>query len=359
MFFDERSARISRRGSASLGAGLLAAASLSPARAAEPARGSGTTDFLIWQAPVGCATAAAVRERVHELLGEPELDLRHVQRVEGRVTELARGWRLHLTLVDAHGQRERTLESEQCQDLAEAAAVAITLAFEAARAEVDAGGAEAHGSVAETNAVPPEPVTPDAAPANEPPASEAREDAASDDADAAEAAAEATAASAALGAELLVDVNSLPSVSLGLSLFGALRWSELRLALFAAWLPEAEEAVAPDQSVSFTLLSGGLRACYGIGHGLVDTSLCAGAELGRLAASGSGLFQSRDVSDLWLAPQLGLELGAPLGSSLSLRARADALFPLLRQSYAVNETEDVHATPAVAVRASAGVWLAF
>jgi hypothetical protein len=329
-----------------LGAVLGVAAARPSSAAAEPSpSGARSAEFLTWRAPVGCSTAAAVRERVSELLGEPELDLRHVQRVEGRVTEAASGWTLHLTVVDAHGRRERRLASDQCQDLAEAAAVAITLAFEAARAE--AASAEALSAPGVT----PEP-EPRPALAEPPPVSDVTDPAAPQ-------ATPAPVTTMALGLEVLVDINSLPVVAPGLAVSGALRWSELRLAVFAAWLPDAEESVGLDQNVSFSLLSGGLRACYALGHGVVDTSLCAGAELGRLAASGSGLYRAQSVSDLWLAPQVGLELGVPLAASLGLHLRADAVFPLLRHAYAVNETQDVHETASVAARLAAGASLAF
>jgi hypothetical protein len=305
----------------------------------------GQSDFLSWQAPVGCSTAAAVRERVSELLGEPDLDLRHVQRVEGRVTEAAAGWTLHLTLIGARGRRERTLDSEHCQDLAEAAAVAITLAFEAARAEAEA---ESTGT---PDARTPAATGPEPAPA--PTVADA------DSSERIEAPARGPTPDVAFGAELLVDINSLPGVAPGVSLFGALYWSELRLALFAAWLPDATESVAPEQDVSFSLLSAGLRACYTLGRGLVDTALCAGGEIGQVSANGAGLFRARSVSDLWLAPQLGLELGVPLGPAFAVRARGDTLVPLLRHGYAVNETDNVHETPGVVVRVAVGASVEF
>jgi hypothetical protein len=327
-------------------AALAAALSLPATAAAEPGAPSpGSSDFLSWQAPVGCSTAAAVRERVGELLGQPELDLRHVQRVEGRVTEAANGWTLHLTLVDAHGQRERTLDSEHCQDLAEAAAVAITLAFEAARAEAEAASAATSETEARAAAEP------------EPAPAPSQADAASSESVA--ALASEPAPDFAFGAELLFDANSLPGITPGASLFGTLRWSALRLSLFAAWWPENTESVAPEQDVSFSLLSAGLRACYTLGRGLVDTALCAGAEIGQLSASGAGLFRAQSVDDLWLAPQLGLELGVPLGPAFAVLARADAVVPLLRHGYAVNETDNVHETPAVAVRVAVGVAVSF
>lgn len=332
------------------GLALAATLGLPGTAAAEPGSDRPPPEsFLLWQAPVGCSTAAAVRERVSELLGEPELDLRQVRRVEGRVTEATNGWTLHLTLVGAAGRRERTLGSEHCQDLAEAAAVAISLAFEAARAGAESGS----DSMPSPEAASPTPIAPLA---NAQPAGAAAEAA---NAPPAEGPSDGGRLRAELGAELLLDGNSLPIAAPGVALVGALRWSALRLAVFGVWLPDATESVAPEQDVSFSLLSAGLRACYTLGRGLVDTSLCAGAEIGRVSASGAGLFLARSVSDLWIAPQVGLELGVPLGQAFAVLARVDALAPLQRQRYAVNETDDVHQTPSVALRVALGASLAF
>lgn len=351
---DERAATASGRRPRCWGAALRAGAfvaSLSHVAASQPApvapaRADARDDFLVWHAPPGCSTAAAIRERVSELLGEPELDLRHVRRVEGRVSEARGGWALHLTLVDALGKRERQLESPHCADLAEAAAVAISLAFEAARARERAEPALAAEPAAS------------AAPAPEPPppAAPGRDSASP-------APPPALAASGALepslGAELWLDARALPSAAGGVSLVFALRSSDLRLGAFGAWLPGVERSVGPGQSIHFSLLLGGVRACYTLGHGILDTALCAGFEAGRLSARSAGLVSARSVSDLWLAPQLGLELTSALSSHLALHLRADAIAPLLRQGYAVNETDDVHHVAGLGVRAAFGFLVGF
>lgn len=162
-----------------------------------------------------------------------------------------------------------------------------------------------------------------------------------------------------MGAELWLDGGALPAAAAGVSVIGALRVAELRLGAFVGWLPGVARSVAPGQSVDFSLWVGGVRACQALGHGVVDTALCAGFEAGRLSARGASLLAARSVSDLWLAPALGLELGSALGSHLALHLRADAIAPLLRQGYAVNETDDVHHVPSVAVRGALGVLVGF
>jgi hypothetical protein len=349
---------------------LAAAADARATEPAAPTRSTRSGDFLLWQAPPGCSSAAALHERVRELVGETELDLKRVQRVEGRVSESQGGWTLHLRLVDALGPRERELRAEHCTDLAEAAAVAITLAFEAARsreaelakgagtsgaASDDAASDEAAGNhaadddaadddAASEPASPPDPPAPaDAAPVDEHPAE--------------------TGPRYGLGVELVVDVGTLPVTAPGVSLFGALRWSELQLAIYALWLPGADKAVAPEQSVEFSLASGGVTAGYALGHGWVDTVVCAGIEAGSVSARGAGLVNSRSVHDLWLAPHAGLELSAHPGGGFAVFVRGEAVIPLLRQSYAVNDivagSASVDTIASVGARLAGGALIAF
>jgi hypothetical protein len=161
------------------------------------------------------------------------------------------------------------------------------------------------------------------------------------------------------GAELWLDAHALPAAAAGASVVAALRATDLRVAAFAAWLPGVDRSVGPGQSVRVALLIGGVRACYTLGHGFVDTALCAGVEAGRLSARGAGLLSARSANDPWLAPQLGLELSSAISSHLALQLRADAIVPLLRQGYAVNETQDVHHVASLGVRAAFGLVVGF
>jgi hypothetical protein len=275
-----------------------------------------------------------VKARVSELLGQPQLELKDVRRVEGRVTETFGGWTLELTVVDALGTRERVLTAEQCSDLAEAAAVAITLAFEAARSRAESAAIQ---------------LTPPPATHEPPPDAPLPEDADQTQ----------ETARGAIGLELVLDPTTLPSAVIGPSLSAALRWPNVRLGIYAMWLPDGKMTVAPSQGIEMSLLGGGARACYTIGHGIVDTAACAGFEAGRLSARGAGLAGAQTVTDLWLAPQLGLELSPRVTDTLALFARADLVVPLLRQKYAVNETQDVYELSSVGARVALGAVVTF
>jgi hypothetical protein len=348
---------------------LLGLALGSTANAEQPAVSSapaGVDEFLVWNAPRGCATADSVSARVKELLGESILDRTHVQRVGGRVTHERDGWALDLELMGRFGKRERHLEADTCGDLAEAAAMAITLAFEAARAGEDAAASPAPAA---PDATASDATAGDAAaggtdehPLSEPPQSIPPSGAAASPGEAA-GAATPMASSAGLrlrvGVEIVGDVTSLPSLAPGVSLVARVRATEWDLAAYGLWLPGLERALEPGQSVRFALLGAGVRGCYRLGQGLLDTALCAGLEAGRLSAEGVGLQSAERVSDLWLTPHVGLELRAEVSRSLGLYVRGEAIAPLFRQKYAVNDNQSVHRVAALGVRGAAGVMLGF
>jgi hypothetical protein len=346
--------------------GVACSAAPNLARAQEPrARPPRSEDFLSWRAPPGCGAAAAIRERVTELLGQRELDLKQVERVEGRVNQTRDGWALELRLFDRFGVRERRLASRHCDDLAEAAAVAITLAFEAARSRAAEGsGSEGSGTTPlgpDRARAPVKPTpTPSPSPSAPPPESGIAGPASTDSPGASAAQGEhGEEAHTALGAELLVDAHSLPAVAIGPGVIGALRWDDLSVGLFAAWFPGAEKTVAPNQRAEFSLVVAGARVCYTLGHGLVDTALCAGFEAGQISARGAGLLEARSARDLWLAPDLGLALRAEPWSSFALGAHAEAFAPLLRQGYGIDQTENIYHVRSLGVRAGFGFLVGF
>jgi hypothetical protein len=130
-------------------------------------------------------------------------------------------------------------------------------------------------------------------------------------------------------------------------------------ALFAAWFPGAEKTVAPNQSAEFSLVVAGARVCYALDHGLVDTALCAGFEAGQISARGAGLLEARQARDLWLAPDIGLALRAEPWSSFALGAHAEAIAPLLRQGYGIDQTESIYHVRSLGVRAGFGFLVGF
>jgi hypothetical protein len=87
-------------------------------------------------------------------------------------------------------------------------------------------------------------------------------------------------------------------------------------------------------------------------HAGVDASVCGGLEVGRLSAEGRGLIGARRADNLWLAPGVGVELELPLSRALSLGWRLEALSPLARRSYEIDDANTVHRPPAVTARSA-------
>ena len=116
-------------------------------------------------------------------------------------------------------------------------------------------------------------------------------------------------------------------------------------------------------NAEFSLASGGVTAGYALGHGWIDTVVCAGVEAGSVSARGAGLLNSRSVHDLWLAPHAGLELSAHPGGGFTVFVRGEAVVPLFRQSYAVNDilaaSASVDTIASVGARLAAGALIAF
>jgi hypothetical protein len=81
---------------------------------------------LVWNAPAGCPSGAAVEERIRTIAGG-SLGASAPLRAEGRITRHGTRYRLTLIVRDGAVRRERIIDSNSCADLAGAAAVALGL----------------------------------------------------------------------------------------------------------------------------------------------------------------------------------------------------------------------------------------
>jgi hypothetical protein len=86
----------------------------------------------------------------------------------------------------------------------------------------------------------------------------------------------------------------------------------------------------------------------------LEVQSCAGVEAGQVTARGLGLLQAQEVTELWLAPSLGLGARWAAGTGGAIRSRVELLAPLLRHRYLVNVADPVHATPGLTLRAALG-----
>jgi hypothetical protein len=88
---------------------------------------------------------------------------------------------------------------------------------------------------------------------------------------------------------------------------------------------------------------------------------CAGAEVGRIHATGSGVDKPGEGDSLWVALRGGVAGAWVLDSWVDLRARVDVVAPLVRPRFVltgVHEPTPVH-EPTVAGRAGLAVEIRF
>jgi hypothetical protein len=318
-----------------------------------------------WDAPLGCPGLEAVRAAVSAIAGSRKIELGR-RSVRGRVERAGAKWRLLLELEDGLRRRSRILTAPRCEDLVQAAGVAIVLAFdtsaeagkldEPGEPEVTEGGtataeeAELAQRDSGTERPPPAPVETPAplpplapeAPSSSPPTE-----------------IPVSAGALQLGANALVDGAALRRAALGVELSFGWRWGALELAAYGAWLPPQRYVQGSRGTADFALLSGGIRAGYALAVGVVDLAGYISLELGRLSARGVDLIDARTFHDLWVAPSAGVQLEKRIAAGWSLVARAGALLPLTREGYDINADERIHRPAALGVRGSAGVGLAW
>jgi hypothetical protein len=292
-----------------------------------------------WSAPVGCPQRADLLTSLAAVAQVDAGSWRRFDAIRCHVTGSDAKWALAIEFV-VDGQRGlRRFRSRRCEDLGQAAVVALALALEpswegspeSASAGWDAEAA-APGSVEASHAILDEPLP---AAEEQPAPSGAR-------------------TQVEAGLEGILDPTVLGASSFGVSLFAQARRGALAAGIYGTWLPARPLDVRSDsdQYVELGLLLGGVRGCRYLGASL---GLCAVFELGELAANGAGLRTSLSASDWWLAPGLDLALASRLFASWQVDSRVSVLLPLVRTEYLVDGRERVHEVPAVILRLALGL----
>jgi hypothetical protein len=168
---------------------------------------------------------------------------------------------------------------------------------------------------------------------------------------------------AALG-WVIGDSGSLPSPALGVGLGAALRWTawELRGAglLFPARRGAAEGLPNGDGSpgAEIGLLLGSAQACapLSLKTDAVELGVCAGWELGRMQATGTGVLRPYRKGALWSAPRVDLEAHWAVPSSpIIVNLMMAVLMPLQRDEFILSDFGTVHRAPNLVARAGVGV----
>jgi hypothetical protein len=240
---------------------------------------------------------------------------------------------------ESKGARKLRSDDPGCSGLVDAAALAVSIALDAARPQPPATPPPS----AEAEPVAPVPTAPAIAPdpaASTSPAIPLASDTAPDS----DHGRTETRASwrPVAGLDALVSTGSTPSVAPGLA-----AWGRLQAGHFSAGVEvvaDLPSSASPPQggTVSSWLVAAGLAPCLHLG----PVFACGVGELGGLHASGAGVSNSLSGSGLFAAvgPRVGIEV--PITTRISLRLRADVLVDLSRATVMLDGTKAWQVSPA-------------
>jgi hypothetical protein len=260
------------------------------ARAAE-GDAAGALDFS-WNAPAPCPSAERVVELAREGLGDLATRGLPAVRARGdvRADEGGGRWRVALRTEGPRGRGERSLEAPTCEQLADEAALVLTLL---ARTEAERERASERPSGAKGGA------TGRAAPER--------------------------SWRALVRAGALVDGGNLPALSFGAGAAAGLVRGAWRVEVAGEYFVPRRRDEGPRLGTGgeVGLAAGGPRACYRPVRpfaGGWEASGCAGGEVGSMWGEGFGLARVKGGSGVWAALTAGAWLNAPLGATpLALR----------------------------------------
>jgi hypothetical protein len=311
-------------------------ATLGSARAAWAARAAA---LIEWDAPETCLGASDVYARLSSLLGyEPET-LGKLSHVRGSVVRTTNGYRLVLEAFEQGRRSSRLFEAASCDDLGDAAALALALALAPPVTDV---GPQASSTASATAAEAATTLAVEEARAKLPSAANSTE-------------AGRVRGFAAAGA--VVEDGALPGPAPGVGIAGGVRLGSVALGAYGVLLGSQLHQVAPAQSVQFALWFAGVRGCYTLLERTLELDACISFEAGRFGALGLDLQQARNTSDPWLAAGAALGARWPLTGFVGIELRAEPALPLRRKEYTVNGSESVHAPAVLSSRLYLGLTL--
>lgn len=296
------------------------------------------------RAPDDCADASSVEGQVEGLLGHPLAQVMGVD-FEVEISQRPdRRWKLRLDTVDKAGKSQRTRElvAASCRELADAAAVAITLSIRSTAAGRDTTLAASSSS---SSLDPPGATDGDGSPPGTlrtsppPPA--------------------ASSSRKGLALSAVVDAGAMPGLAAGLGLEASLRFPNLRFVGLGALFLSRETRLAGRVGGEFQLAVAGVLTCLTETFGRMTLLGCGGGEAGRLSGEGVGVSTSRERGALWLAARGELGGGMALGPRLTLVLRAGVVLPLSRPTFFLDGTTAVHRPGRATSRTTVGIELAF
>ncbi len=326
---------------------------------------------LLWHAPPSCPDGAAVLAEVDRLLGAvPSGDKRMV--VDAQARGAAQRWTLEMVIRDNDGEGERSIEGKSCQELADAAALIIALAFDAeAVVETKRREAEARSPSpmtapppSSTAAPPPSPVAarplsptalgwpeiPSSYVPRPPPPSGKR-------------------VWVSIAPSLNFDVGTLPGVTLAVGGSAALRWYPIVARLRGSYFFPRTATLDPRSvggDFDMWALAPGIcatpfhTAAYGRRR-TFDVALdgCVEVELGKMRGEGFGVRNPGSGSTVWVTPHAQVWGALTLADPLSTRAMIGVGVPVRRPDFVLQQVGVVHVASPVVGRAGLEIALIF
>lgn len=359
-----------------------------------PAAAQGVT--LRWEAPSGCATAEMVAAKLRELVGDESLTTASSVRVRAhvqiealhapRTTQGDRTgvrYRLQLWLTVGARHAHRSLHSQRCEELTDAAAWLIAVAVNPNISAPHSAGAEAAAAVAVATARAADTADHEALAAAKQEQSPPHEDRSPDGREHAQGSAPPARepAKMRIKANAAKDVSAKPTrrpwsraghagvaagsfsggpsgVQASLGAFGALSvGGSYTQARISGLLPRSVE-VAPGASARFWSLQLDLSQCALWGDGRVRAGPCLSLGALRTSANTKGLSRAAEQAVWWATASAGLQLLWLLGHQLELSVAAGAGIPVsARPSFTVEGVSS--ATSAKAWSSDARIGLSF
>jgi hypothetical protein len=295
---------------------------------------------LGWTSPPGCPTANDVRVAVDRNLAGDVIDGPWESiAVEGRIEPTTAGWALHVRVALPDGHLERTLASDACDELADAAGLVIAVALDPLR---DAS---------------PRPIVP--VPIPSPPAEdrEAAPRLGPDDGAESRPAARRARPPIDLRLGVLGELGSLGTPRVGGWLGVGVVGRRARLDVAGQyWAPRRLHPFDGASAAGVALAQGGgsIRGCVLALRGPLTLATCVGGEAGAARGRGLGLARVHASWAPWAAVVLGPELSWTSRRRVGLWVAADAMVHVVRPRWRVRDLGIGARTGPVGVRLVVG-----
>jgi hypothetical protein len=293
---------------------------------------------LAWSAPPGCPAADFLQAEVARIVGRSWSELESSWReVRAVVVERSGRFELKVELIGYGGESSpRSVSASSCTEAGEAVVAILTTSI----------APPARGEQApEPPAPEPSPLTPASGrPKRDRPLPE-RES--------------GLTAKPLLDVNLGVDFGSLPSAAPFAQLSAGVELgSFVVLGFVGGTSPVLGQIEGTGAGAETSLLMAGALGCLALGDGRLRPSVCAGVELGRLAASGFGTPDRREDSALWSASLARAALDYRIGDMSAVSLGVTAVVPF-RHLRVVISPEEVHRAATVAARPWLGIGVRF